>query len=273
METGRPFSDYKFTTAETLVDENAYSPYFLALQKDGTVGLVVLTTLPSTLNQNASLAIFADYRTGVYGEDETDVAYVTYIVDGEVAAEALPVDLTEFAEITALDPYAVGATFLFAKNGDGIVDQLELVFVPGTGAMADVVDDPMVPGEDKDLDEFMVWNTADEEDNEIFFGTLLKAADGKLTVAPYQNTTATISGSSVEIVNVANTAKVYAYKGYNTDAKKLAICDSVVDLDASSVRNSTGDYTVDAATDLAYVFFRINNGTVVEVIGVDYYKD
>lgn len=252
--------DWKVLGAADLIDENTYTPYYFANQEDGTAGLVVIFDSKSNINQDASLAFFVDYRTGLYevNGDEEDVYYVTYYIDGALAEEALPVYDDKYVSMTA------GQAFLFAKDEKGIADKIVKVFNVATGTASAFTGD---------LDDFMMFNGADKDDNEIFYGVLVKAAGGKLTVANIPAAGATsIASDAFENVAVADTAKVLQFKTYgSTNAKKFDTCESILDLEISAYNkvSGTSDIKLDADADLTYVFFRMNNGVVTEVVGVD----
>ena len=256
--------DWKVISAADLIDENEYVPYFFANQKDGTVGVVIIIDSSSVVNQDASLAFFVDYRTGVYevNGDEEDVVYVNYYIDGELASEALAIydDEYDYDRVT-------GDAFLYAKDDKGIVDTLVPVFSADNGEFA-----TLAKG---DLDDFMMYDENKKLDNEVYYGVLVKAASGKLTVAAKPDADDTVIYSDdFEYITVPETASVIQYKAYgSTDAKKMVACESILDLEVSDyVRVSgTNNVNLDDA-DLTYVFFRMNNGTVTEVLGVDFTK-
>ncbi len=259
--------DWKIAKAENLVDENEYRPYYFAMQNDGTVGAVVIFSSTSNINQDASLAYFVDARQGVYelANDEEDVYFVNYYVDGALAAEALPVYEDEYVAMTA------GTAFLFAKDDKGIVDQIVPVFTADVPAFYNIC----VGDVEGALDDFMKYNDSKKLDNEVYYGVLVKAASGKLTVAAAPAEDAeSIAFDTFENIVVPETAKVLQYKAYaSTDAKKLVACDTIVDLEASSYVRVTGTQDINLAeSDLTYVFFRMNNGVVTEVVGLDYVK-
>lgn len=267
MNLAGTIDDWKIAKAENLVDENEYVPYYFAMQNDGTVGLVVIFSSTSNINQDASLAYFVDARQGVYemANDEEDVYFVNYYVDGALAAEALPVYEDEYVAMTA------GTAFLFAKDDKGIVDQIVPVFEAATKEISNIT----VSATPGTLDDFMMYNANYKLDNEVFFGVLVKAASGKLTVAAAPAEGAeSIAFDTFENIVVPETAKVLQYKSYaSTDAKKLVACDTIVDLEASSYVRVTGTQDINLAeSDLTYVFFRMNNGVITEVVGLDYVK-
>lgn len=257
--------DWKITDMDALINEHEYTPYYFAMQNDGTVGAVVIFSSTSNINQDASLAYFVDARQGVYekGNVEEEVYYVNYYINGKLAIEALPVYDDVYKNIDV----KTGTAFLFAKDDKGIVDQIAVVFEADTATFGDLGVDA--------LDDFMMYDAADKLDNEVYYGVLVKAVSGKLTVAaaPAEDATS-IAFDTFENIIVPETAKVLQYKSYaSTDAKKLVACDTIVDLEASSyVRDSeTQDINL-AESDLTYVFFRMNNGVVTEVVGIDYIK-
>lgn len=266
-ETGvvSAMEDWKVATAANLIDEDEYAPYYFALQKDGTVGAVILTATDSNINEDGSLAFFVESRTGVYevNGDEENVTFVTYYMDGALVEEALPVDSAVFNKADL----KTGDAFLFAKDDKGIVaEDSDLV------ELFDVATKKITLGS---LEDYMTYDDTKKLDNEVYVGVLLNAANGKLTVADIPAEGATeIAFDNFINITVADTAKVLQYKAYaSTDAKKIEACDTIVDLEVSETLKKSGTQDIDLTeSELNYVFFRMYNGSVVEVVGLDYIR-
>lgn len=282
--------DYVLGTPSSLVDENEYQPYFFTTETGSTVGAVVLLEDVSNINQNASLAFFKSYRTGVYGDDEVDCFYVTYWTDGALAEEALVIDEDDMDEddLKAFNP---GDAFLYSTKGD-TVDNLYKVFSAEASAYVGSDDLTDVAGAfgtfTGALDEFSMYNADDAEDNEVFFGILIKAADGSIKVVDIENGVTTgeyndeegyiLSADAFDTIKVASTAKVYQYTKSSNEDNTIKGVDSILDLnvsDLTKVKNSDDLFVgegKEAAKDLSFVFFRMNNSTVTEVVGIDFFR-
>ena len=258
--------DWKIMTIENLVDGAEYVPYYFAMQNDGTVGAVVIFSSTSNINQNMPLAYFAGARQGVYTtgkEDEEDVYFVNYYIDGELASEALPVYCDVYEDMTR------GTAFLYAKDDNGIVDWIIPVFEPATGEFANICHDYY----GDILDDFMLYDDVWRCNNEVFFGVLIKAENGKITVASApREGDRVIWFDTFENVRVPETATVLQYKDYDTNPANWAR-NSIYDLEISSCVRVVGTQDINLdESDLTYVFFRMKNGVVTEVLGIDYTK-
>lgn len=290
--------DYVLGTPSSLVDEHNYTPYFFTTETGSTVGAVVLLEDLANVNENSSIAFFKSYRDGVYGTDEKDCYMVSYWVDGALAKEPLIIDQTD-ASISKhkLNLFKPGDAFMFATKGDTVDDMykvfgIENSFYDGSVALNTLAGDfGDLTG---DFKEFSYYNDANAKDNEVFFGILIKAADGSIKVIKANDASYVtaesyngangyrLSADGFETINVPATAKVYQYTKSTNENNSIKPVESILDLNVSNltkVRNSDDLFletstttTTDDVKDLSFVFFRMNNSTVTEVVGIDYFR-
>lgn len=283
--------DWKVVSPADLINENEYDPYFFGYQTDGTIGASVVFKSTTNINQNGSLAFFKDYRTGVYGEDDHDVYYVTYWTEGKLAEETIAID----SDAAAYDKVAdmnIGDAFLFGVNGKGLVDELEVVFSPANAKNKGA--DAAIGTISAKLDEYMVLDDTKKLDNEIYFGLVAKSSNGRITLLDYADLSA-VKGDATngyykalefdneKILTVPESAFVISYNAKASDAKKLAEA-TVADIVASSYlktstngvklpTNADGAIESDSEKDLAWAFVRLLNGEVKEVVAITYYNN
>lgn len=279
--------DYVIGTPSSLIDEHYYQPYFFRTGTDSSIAAVVLLETVSNIDENAALAFFKSYRSGVYGDDDQDCYFVSYWVDGALAAEPLTIDKGDMNK-SELDAFKAGDAFLYAVNGDTVDDMIKVYSIEGNyfDGTTDL-DENVAKYSFTGLKEFTSYNSNDSKDNEVYFGILVKASDGSIKVvdasAASKETVDTekywrLDSDAFETVNVASTAKVYQYTKSSKEDNTIKAVDSIVDLNVSETTKVSGsddlriEAGADLARDLSFVFFRMNNGTVTEVVGIDYLR-
>ncbi len=288
---GPSIDDWRVISPAELIDENEYSPYFFSYQNDGTMGAAVVFETSTNINQNGSLAFFKDFRNGIYGEDDTDVVYVSYWTEGALAEETIAVDPDVFGE-----GMAIGDAFLFGKNDKGIVDELEVIFSPSAAKNAASADVMTIGG----LDNFMNLDATAKLDNEVFFGIVAKSSNGRVTLLDYDDLSEVvipegegevpykaIEFDNEKILTIPDSAYVIGFNNFASSAKKI-VESSVADIMASSyMKTKTNgiklpvkyneereDYVIEneAEQDLSWAFVRLINGEVTEVVAIEYDK-
>ncbi len=276
---GSSIADYSVKTVADLVDGNAYTPYYFTNTEEGPAAVVMLTASTS-LAVNDSLAIFADSSSAKL--DGNDVYNVVYWQNGAKVEEAMVVkgDVTVAGARTSFGAIEVGDAFVFSKDDDGLVDKITVIFAPGStmptisgsslgttlSSFIDITDGTV-------SSDFQALGGAGAQDNEVYFGVIgkTKSIDGGVRVTLFAE-----DGSTSEVINVPESAKVTIYNAANTPAKKLnAEAAVVTDIQASFIDAWTASGAIDftqqtTAEDLHYMFVRVYKDVVTEVILVDY---
>lgn len=263
--------DYQVRTVDQLRDGNEYSPYFFAFTDDGVSAVLILD---ATTALGTDLAVFESYTMAK--DDIDDVYNVTYWINGQKAETPLVVEASSPAGDEVLSMQR-GDTFVFGENDKGRVDDISVIFTPGTvqptfeGANFDSFINLSDPDVAKEY-EIMGQGTGDA-DNQVYFGYVGKISETtnglRMTLV---DETGHFGSTNQQSVIVSDQANILYYNPTMAEARRIQ-AGTVGTLQPSFFQPDDAgdmDFTTSQLQHMRYAFVRVSDDVVTDVIYVRY---